>query len=138
VRLVASEYPLRAPRLVLLGTRGGVYILHNLAARPSAWIEAPDGTWRAAAVLDRGPNHMAVRASGPGLLVLSEVAYPGWRLRVDGRPAAIETAHGLLRAVRLPEGEHLIELRFAPALPAIGIGLGLLTLGLVLWSRRLR
>lgn len=138
VQVVASEYALDAPGLEPIGIRQGVHLLSNPSARPRAWVESTDGTWRAAQVLERSANHLSVRAAGPGLLVLSEVAHPGWRARLDGRPATIETAHGLLRAVRLPEGEHRIDLRFAPPLPAIGGVLALSTIGLLLWTRRSR
>ncbi len=51
-------------------------------------------------------------AGGAGLLVLAEVYYPAWRAYVDGEPAPLYRADGLLRAVALPAGEHKIELRY--------------------------
>jgi len=60
------------------------------------------------------PNRVRVRASGPGLLVLSEVAYPGWRVRVDGAPAELRTPAGVLRGVLLPAGGHTVEFSYTP------------------------
>ena len=40
--------------------------------------------------------------SAPGVLVFSEVWYPGWVVRVDGRRLPSLRAYGMLRAVALP------------------------------------
>ena len=57
---------------------------------------------------------MTVEATlnAPGIVVLSEVSYPGWRVRVNGRPARPCALMGLLRAVALPAGVWRIEWRF--------------------------
>lgn len=61
-----------------------------------------------------------VRTSAPGLLVLTETGYPGWKAWVDGAPAEIHAAYGILKAVVVPEGEH--ELRFAFRPPLVRAG----------------
>ena len=62
------------------------------------------------------------------LVVLSEVAYPGWVAEVDGEPTDILTADHTLRAVVVPTGEHVVTLRYdSPA-----TRLGLLVTGLTL------
>ncbi len=65
----------------------------------------------------------------PGLLVLSEQAYPGWHASVDGRPAPIYVANGIFRSVEVPPGVHVVELRFDSASLRLGM---LVTLGTVL------
>lgn len=50
----------------------------------------------------------------PGLLVLSEIDYPGWHAEVDGRPAPIYRADGIVRSVYLPAGSHVIRFWFDP------------------------
>jgi hypothetical protein len=58
-----------------------------------------------------------VRTGAPGLVVLSEVYYPGWRAYVDEKPATLYVADHVLRAVAVPAGSHTIELRYEdPAL----------------------
>lgn len=52
------------------------------------------------------------RTDAPGLLVLSEMADPDWRATVDGSAAPILVANGLLRAVPIPRGDHVVELRY--------------------------
>lgn len=56
-----------------------------------------------------------VQAPQGGYLVLSETFYPGWQATVAGQPAPIARANYLFRAVRLPPGEHRVELRYWPA-----------------------
>ncbi|HEX8871478.1 MAG TPA: YfhO family protein [Candidatus Acidoferrum sp.] len=61
-------------------------------------------------------NRMAVdvSAGGAGLLVLSEMHYPGWRSTVNGRPAEIHRVNGALRGIPIPRGESRLELEYAP------------------------
>lgn len=62
-----------------------------------------------------------VRLDAPGYLVLSDTDYPGWRATVDGAPAPILRANGLVRAVLLPAGEHVVEFVFSPRSLAAGV-----------------
>lgn len=51
---------------------------------------------------------------GAGLLVVSEVWYPpGWRATIDGSPAEILQANHCLRAVVVPAGARVVEMRYA-------------------------
>jgi len=54
-------------------------------------------------------------ASGPALLVLSELFYPGWRAKIDGREAKILKVDGALRGVLIPPGKSHISMDYAPA-----------------------
>ena len=56
----------------------------------------------------------SVRLDRPALLVLADMAYPGWRVSVDGAERPLLTADGLLRAVGLAAGEHAVRFEFAP------------------------
>ncbi|MEJ7654868.1 MAG: hypothetical protein WKH64_16785 [Chloroflexia bacterium] len=49
---------------------------------------------------------MRVNLSSPGLVVLSELDYPAWKVKVDGRAQPVVRADGALRAVAAPAGEH--------------------------------
>jgi len=51
---------------------------------------------------------MRVNLSSPGLVVLSELDYPAWKVKVDGRAQPVVRADGALRAVAAPAGEHTI------------------------------
>ena len=63
-----------------------------------------------------GAQQVAIRASsrGSGLLVLSDVHFPGWKATVDGRPVDIERVDYLLRGVPLRAGTHRVEFRYEP------------------------
>jgi hypothetical protein len=55
------------------------------------------------------------RSDGPGLLVLGDTWFPGWKAEVDGRDASVEPVDYVLRGVRLGPGEHTISFRYTPA-----------------------
>lgn len=73
--------------------------------------------------------------SSPGVLVVSEVDYPGWTVRVDGEPAEGLRAYGVLRAVALGAGSHVVEWVFRPWSVFIGLGwAGATLLGVAIWA----
>jgi len=74
----------------------------------------PAGTAR---LLSYGDEHVVARADAAraGLLVLTDVHFPGWKATVDGRPATIERVDYLLRGVKVPAGAHTVEFRYEPA-----------------------
>ena len=96
-----------------------------------------------AAIVSFAPEEVVVEtdASRPGLLVLAEPWYPGWRAWVDGRPAPCLPANAWMRAVGLPAGAHRVVLRFHSRLLGGGTVLcaatALLLLGLCRRARRL-
>ncbi len=66
---------------------------------------------------------LQVQTSRPGLAILTDVYYPGWRAEVNGQPANIYRVNGLLRGVWLPEGEHQVVFSYWPASFQIGFTL---------------
>ncbi len=79
--------------------------------------------------------------TSPGILVLGEIAYPGWTVRANGQTVTSLRAYGLLRAVALPAGQWRVEWRFEPVIAYLGLVVSLLTavmVGLAIWrpSRR--
>jgi hypothetical protein len=67
-------------------------------------------------------------ARRPGVLVLSDLDYPGWKAKVDGRDAKVERVDYVLRGVPLAAGRHRVELRYEPLSWRIGWIVSLLTL----------
>jgi hypothetical protein len=104
---------------------------------------APDEL-RPAEITEYLPNRVVARADGPGFLVLTDVAFPGWGATVDGQPVPLYRADHLFRAVELPAGRHEVVFRFDPASYRRGrvisaVALGLLALfALTLAALRLR
>ena len=66
---------------------------------------------------------LQVQTSRPGLAILTDVYYPGWRAEVNGQPTKIYRVNGLLRGVWLPEGEHQVVFSYWPASFQIGFTL---------------
>jgi hypothetical protein len=99
--------------------------LPGLPERPGAGGEAR--------VLAAEPDRVAVRApsSGPGLLVLADVHYPGWTAEVDGREVPVERVNYLLRGVPVPAGVHTVELRYEPLSWTVGWVVSLVALVLL-------
>jgi hypothetical protein len=86
---------------------------------------------------------VAANLQGPGLLVLSENYYPGWRAMVDGAPARILRVNYNLRAVVLSAGKHHVRFVFSPRSFYIGLLISVLAAAaLAVWlflpSRRFR
>jgi hypothetical protein len=86
--------------------------------RAEAVVEAPVGALSgtgAARIARYEPERVVldVRATGPALAILSDVWFPGWTARVNGRPATVERVDHLLRGVRV-EGDARVELRYEP------------------------
>ncbi len=65
------------------------------------------------------PNHLTYKSnsSSEQLAIFSEVWYgpnKGWQAYIDGSPAEHIRANYILRAMRIPSGEHTIEFKFEP------------------------
>ena len=67
------------------------------------------------------------KIDSPGILLVSEVYYPGWKVKVDGKPSRILRADVALRGVPLEPGKHLVEMTFEPDSVKIGVGVTGLT-----------
>ena len=67
----------------------------------------------------------------PGLLVVGDAYYPGWRARVDGRRTPVQEVNAV-RGVRLDAGHHRVEFVYRPAPVYWGAGLAFAGIGLVL------
>ena len=55
-----------------------------------------------------------VNSAKGGVVVFSEVYYPGWTATVDGQPAELGRVNYLLRALNVAPGKHKVELKFHP------------------------
>ena len=55
-----------------------------------------------------------VESHGGGVLVFSEIYYPGWTCTVDGKDVEIGRVNYVLRAIRIDGGKHKVVLTFKP------------------------
>jgi hypothetical protein len=124
--------------------------------REVAWVEVDDATktellqhyiTRATAHPNETPKvtrhepklvEIEVNMQRPGLVVLADVYYPGWRLTIDGKPAEILRVNRVMRGAAVPSGKHRLVYRFEPQSFRIGVILsafGLVAfLGTVIWA----
>ncbi len=125
VEYVLAAYPISATGLELERTFSNQYLYKNSESRPRAWVQIGDDLsldcTKPVFSISRQPNTIQVVAEGPGLLVLSEVIYPGWNAWVDGRRVRIEVLGGILRGVQLEPGTHRVTFRFLPVTLLAGI-----------------
>ncbi len=62
------------------------------------------------------PNHISyeVNSDKGGVVVFSEVYYPGWTATVDGKAVEVGRVNYILRAINVAPGQHKIEMDFKP------------------------
>ncbi len=140
VGYVTAAFPLNVDGLVQIAEFDGTFVYKNTLALPRAWVQLPEAAPGEGEVIPVAvtmtPNTIRIEAvQGPGLLVLSEVIYPGWQAVVDGQSVEIEPVGGLFRGVRLGEGQHTVEMVFRPMLVYLGLAIaGAAWLFLILWA----
>jgi len=97
-------------------------------------FELPGAGSATVQILERLPNRLEleVDTDADGVLVLSEIDYPGWQATVDGRQAPILRANTVLRALPLRAGQHKVEMVFRPWTVFAGLAISVLILAVVL------
>ena len=119
-------------------------------ARPDDWdaelfsAQPPPPGRPADEVVRTGASSLRIKArtERAGILVVSELYFPGWNAYVNGKRVPMLAADVMLRGVYLEPGEHVVEMRYQPRSFRYGLrlaGLAMLILfGLTLcrWRRR--
>lgn len=102
------------------------------------------------AITEYRPERVVISAAmtKPGILVLSDAHYPGWKAFLDGKEVKTYRANYLLRAVTVPEGNHSVLFVFDPQSYRVGRAVSLASLFLfggvlvgslaISWRRRRR
>ncbi|MFK8162232.1 MAG: YfhO family protein [Lewinella sp.] len=128
----------------------GTAIVHQEFANEIAGLQ-PNGQG-AVSLTEYTPNALSYSFNSPSeqLVVFSEMWYGpnlGWEATIDGQPATLIRANYLLRALRVPAGQHTIRMEFRPKSYFIGkpisvvssllVLLGLLGyIGYTVWQER--
>ena len=62
------------------------------------------------------PNQLSytVQSTKGGVLVFSEIYYPGWTATIDGKPVELGRVNYVLRALHIDGGQHQVVLTFDP------------------------
>lgn len=128
VKYVVSEFELSVDDLVFVRKVGSTWVYENRAVMPRAWIQSPQEKIgqeiTPVDVVRINVNHLKLSVKGPGLLILSEIMYPGWSVSVNGRPDEIKTVVGLFRGIVLNPGIHEVEFVFKPLSVTLGWVIG--------------
>ncbi len=123
--------------------------------RAIAWVETsrpdsvepylsrvdPDPSETVEVTLDE-PQRVELTAvlKSPGLVVVADQFYPGWKVSVDGQPAEILRTNRAMRGVALPAGTHQLVFRYEPLSFQLGLVLSVLgltaLLSLIGWAWR--
>ena len=133
-RLTLQPHSTYLPRAFMLYT---IHVVKN-EEELLAYLKSPEFNHRTTAVLEKNPavpfsvpsvaptwnvnidgyrnNSIAlnVETSHDGLLVLSEIYYPGWKALVDGEETEIYRTDYNLRGMYIPSGKHMVDMRFEP------------------------
>ena len=72
-----------------------------------------------------GPNEVElhVELSAPGIVVLTDVHYPGWQVWVDADEAELLRANALVRGVFVPAGHHALRFGYRPSRLTAGLAI---------------
>jgi hypothetical protein len=84
---------------------------------------------------------LLARLDRPGLVILADTYYPGWRLTIDGKPAPILRANRMMRGAAVPAGQHTLVYTYEPRSFQIGAIislLGAIVLMILVWSSTCR
>jgi hypothetical protein len=85
---------------------------------------------------------LAATLDRPGLVILADVYYPGWKLTIDGEPASIYRTNRMMRGAAVKAGRHTLVYTYEPASFRVGAILsltGLLAMALLIpWARAVR
>jgi hypothetical protein len=102
-------------------------------------IELPVGPGKVE-IVSWSPDHIELRADGPGWLVLSEIVAPDWNAAIDGETTTVFATDLALRGVYVPWGEHVITFDYQPRRVYAGVvisALSVIAVGVALAVKRM-
>jgi hypothetical protein len=95
---------------------------------PSSPGEPYSGADLAQLTADRGEQlEIETASADERYLVLADLYYRGWVATVDGQPAPIRVAYGMVRALRLGPGRHHVVFDYRPKSFRVGLGITLMS-----------
>lgn len=112
---------------VVLGEADSLNSSHHLSGVSGSGVE-----W-----LHQGTNdfELKVNAADNGVLVVSQIYYPGWKADIEGQPVPVISANYALTAIHVPAGQYKVHFVYAPASIRIGATASALSLFVIagLW-----
>jgi hypothetical protein len=95
-----------------------------------------------AKIIEFNENNIKIQtfSENDSILILTDVYYPGWEVFVDGKQSEILRANGLVRAVVLEEGNHIVEFNYIPKSFWTGVVISVVTImglvGVYIYSKK--
>src|SRR5258706_6002862 len=84
-----------------------------------------------AKLINSSELEVKVNTKAPGLLIVTDQYYPGWRAYVNGKLTPIYVVDGIFRGVFLNKGDHIIEFKYQPSSFMLGALLSAISLLIV-------
>lgn len=135
VRYVAAEFPLSLTGFALVQVISTTHIYAAVASAPRLHTEAGN-----AAAVQVTPNRITAQVNQPGAWHLSDVAFAGWQVWVDGVPGeACAPITAWMRCVVVRTAPATLVWEYRPLTVGLGVLLSALGLALVAggwWPRR--
>jgi uncharacterized membrane protein YfhO len=100
-------------------------ILNSMPDEVRGVPPAPASAQAAVEWIATSPNHIELRVTteSPGVLVVSQVFYPGWRAMVDGIPVSVVPVDYALTGLVLKNGVQSVILEYWPTSLKVGLSL---------------
>ena len=128
IRYYVGRTPSNPAQAVVFQSRSGLKVFRDPRVGEPMWGVHPSGCagvdrFR---LVSRLPERTVVEAdlACPGLAVIGDSYYPGWRAFLDGRRVVVQEVDGV-RAVAAGAGSHTIEYRYHPGSVYLGLVLSL-------------
>ncbi len=142
VSVVVSRWSLSDPHLVQVRKVDGTFIYKNTAdAGPGYLVKAGPGSHAPSLdqiqrldipvrVVNQTPelHTFAFSTSTEAYFVVATPAFPGWTAELDGHTVPVEQIAGVLPAIKVGPGQHILSYRYAPSSARTGAILSLIGL----------
>jgi hypothetical protein len=148
VSVVVSRWPLSDPRLVQVGRVDGILIYKNTADAGPGYLVAAEPNGNAPSLEQIQRLNISMRAvtqspeqdtftfstSTAGYFVIATPAFPGWTAELDGHTMPISQIAGVLPAIKVGPGSHILRYSYAPSSVRYGALLSVIgLLATLLW-----
>ncbi|NTW43146.1 MAG: hypothetical protein HGB14_01635 [Anaerolineaceae bacterium] len=131
VKYIISAFPLTINTIKQVADTFEGYIYENLEFRPRAWIQNIDDPLGENILqtpeISISLNRIKLFTNQKGLLVLSEINYPGWNAFIDGEAVEIFPQAGLFQSILVPGDKHEVEFVFRPEILWLGMTITIIT-----------
>ncbi|HYC56106.1 MAG TPA: YfhO family protein [Candidatus Binatia bacterium] len=116
--IAATKQPAFDPRRTAVVASSGDPSLHAPSVSSGMELTAATVTRVTANAVD-----VEVRAEAGGLLVLTDLDYPGWHAKIDGSPVEIHRTNGIFRGVEITAGAHVVQFHYSPRTFHLGLAM---------------